>query len=632
MPSLTFSLLTRGTAKKAGLIADGYPPGSSVITSSTAGKVERSKDVGLGQFRIALVVLRFAVVGIPAGASMFTYELLIGGLAKNDADTRMLRIDNYEGWSGTISTGDYEEAELSGDAARVALSALSAGDNTVSLSGLPDVYNGTVTLRLCIDGDEPTGLDDISASSFSLRVTYSNSPTPGGLNIDGNAGNGISVDRTVGHRFGFSVGQPIHGWNWRAKRVSSGSWDIEVSQTTANQYYDVASGTFTSGADNNWQWQFQAIDAEDNASAWSETKSFVSVGHLSAPTVSPSGTATDALLTITATGADSHTQEQYQIFEGATKIYDTGRLTQTGNSHAMSSGYFTNGVGHLEDGHTYTLHYYYYDSAGNIGHGSASITVLFTPPNQPAVVVTPGESFININYDNPAGGATVDRVDILYAAAYDARRNPGGYDPALNPTAAFSVLKSDLEPSGDTDNPNYQWFGAASLKVYYFKARAWSGMAYIDSEVAGGSFELDAWIALHAEDDPANTVLVFEGWVTSKAESDWSAERTPRLTAELFLNRAAPSVDRELTTAGVQVATEIWHVTLITINDPQFDPETLRDDAEDLLKRGGSLVLRTNEQPTGRVKTGSVTALRGPTPLDTRMLQYVFNFDFVVTG
>lgn len=58
----------------------------------------------------------------------------------------------------------------------------------------------------------------------------------------------------------------------------------------------------------------------------------------------------------------------------------------------------------------------------------------------------------------------------------------------------------------------------------------------------------------------------------------------------------------------------------------------MRDDALDLLNTAGPLVLRTNEMPTGRVIIGSVTSLRGPVALDTRMLQYSFSFDFVVTG
>lgn len=617
MPTQDFPILAStdvGTARKADL---SYPPGGSVLTQTNVRLVERSYDSGATQFRIRVCVARF-YVSLPAGSTVISASLkaTVAASGKNDSDSRSLRIDDYAGWSPPVDTGDYQEDELTGTAAIVALSALAEGVNTVALSGLSIPLNGYVPLRLGIDGGEPTGLNDVSFSSLVLTIVYSNSPQPFNLAVDGDGTSGIVIDRTIGHRFSWTTGQAGTRFKLRYKRVTDVSYTT-VDSTTADQFWDAPANTFTSGADNNWVWDVQEYDSEGNPSPVSVQKAFTASGHVNAPTVTaPTGEIAEALPAITIT-SDSHTKERYRIIEGATAIYDSGPLVQTSNSHTLVGTYFLNGKTQLEDGHSYTAAASIYNSDGvRSGEGTSDFNVVFEPPSDPVLTVVANRNYMRLTISNPAGGATVLSNDIQVSTDYDPVSGSGTWED----------LKTALDP-----NASFDWYEWQPGRLYFLRVRAQTGVSYRDSAVINVTPKLSNWIVMHDPLDPAGTIIEFEGWVSATGnESTFSRSWEPAVAVQEFLNQSLPSISREVTSSGAQKAKETYRVQIMMVARNQSELEKVQA-ADALLRRANSLCLRTKDEPTGVLKIGGVTNLQAPVPIDSMMNRYQLSFDFVVT-
>jgi hypothetical protein len=621
MPIDIYSITDKGTVRKSGL---SYQPSGPTIVATGGLLVDRSFNSGTSQFLTRLSVFRFRPAP-PVGATGHSYTFTVVITGKDDADGRHLLIQVYSDWAGQIDSADYEADELTGDiVADTALSTLSVGSNVVTISG---IGSGPYTsFRICISGAEPAGLNALSIASISLNDTYSLSATPGQLAIDGNTANGISIADDEAHRFSWATGQAQTAYELFYRVVGAGSFSSTGVQTTPNQYHDFSSSFFST---DNFEWYVVSYDSESNPSANSAQKTFTVVGSLADPTVSPSGTVTASLLTLSASGAAAHTKEQWQVFEGSTRIYDTGKLTQSSNSHAMQSGYFQNGKDGLEDGHSYTIHYYYFNSSGDIGHGTSSISVVFTPPNEPTIVITAQGSFNNVNYTNPVGGAGVDKNQVLRSV---------DYDPTNPDDATWELISGDLDPSGSTPapdddgigGPNYRDYEAKHGQLTWYKVRAWSGMAYIDSDPDSATLLRSVWIEIFDPLEPAATLLQLQGWVTGGGnESGMGQSWQPNAVAVSYLNRATPIINRQVTLSGLPVGTTSWSVQVMTAISSTADPETLKDQAEALLRRPTNLVIATKDSPAGRVLRGSVMSLQGPAPVDSLMNRYSFSFTFI---
>lgn len=629
MPNQTLSVFYRRISYTHGSI-DSYPPNGPPLTSTIGQSVVKSKHTGTpNRYDLDVLVLRFSLGSIPAAATGHTFELIVSGVSIDDADSREYRIDNYV-WPG--ATHDYTSDELTGDAA--------SGDvadftGTIALADV--TVQDVVSFRFGISGAAPTGINLINFSSASLKVTYQFSPTPGTLSIDGDTTNGKQINRVDAHRFAWATGATSTRFIAYYKRASAGSWETE-DQTTPNQYWDAPGGTFTNDTDNNWQWKVVSYNSDGTASPESEVKTFTGVGSLANPVVSPSGTVTQGLVTITSTGSGTHVEEQYQVTESGAVVYNTGILVQATNSHVMSAGYFTNGLTSLEDGKSYVLHKYDYDTDGNIGHGTANITVEFEPaaqPDTPTLLVTAEQSHINAYYQTPQTGGTVTSADVLYSIAYDSVLNPTGYDPVLNPNAVFTVIPAaeGLEPSNLATSPNYKHYEARHGELTYYRIRAHSGMVYEDSVAVDATLDLPEWIWLHDPDDPEGTILHLIGYVEGAGGgSAFAIDNSPAVVAESFLNRKNASIDRMVTSAGELVRVRTFHVTVLAVVQPNADPYDLKDKAARLLTSPKNLVLRTRDIPVGEVVTGGVTRFSEPTPTDTLKIRYLFAFDFVEVG
>lgn len=621
MPTRTFQFTIAGTARNADSV---YPPAGSIFTQSTLGGPERSYDAGLTQYRIKVAVAKASVSDIPAGASSFVFRLKLTLSAKNNADTRQLRIDNYGAdhpfWSG-IGGADYEETELTGDLAAVDISALSTGLNTITLSGLPDIFNGNVILRLGISGGSPTGLNDLTVTAMTLEVQYAFSTTPASLNIDGDSANGISVPRDDAHTFGWSTGQVSTRFEL-AYRRESGSWPgTVIDQSTSSQFWVAPGGTFTSGVDNNWRWRVRSYNDLGEVSAWSNEKTFVAVATLAAVTVNPTGTISTALPQIVATGMATHTREQFFVLEDDVVIYQTALLIQTSGLHTLLPANFRNGEAELAEG-TYTLRVKIVDADGAIGEGESEVTVLFTPPNQPIAIVVDASDHLNINYENPAGGAAVDTVDV---------RVSEDYDPVTS-TGTWRTIASGLDPSDDTDDPNYHFYEAQSGRLYWFRVRAWSGPAFIDSDPVNATLQLDSWLFLHDPDDPAGTIIRFAGYATAAgSESAFARSWSPNKAVRSFLGSAQPSTDNEVTTEGLQVGVETIRVSVMLVEQSGADEAGFRDTVESMMTTSKRLCLRGNERPLGLMAFGQITGAGLPSKTNGFMTVYQGGFEFTVT-
>lgn len=97
------------------------------------------------------------------------------------------------------------------------------------------------------------------------------------------------------------------------------SWDHTVSQTTSNNYYDMAANTFPSG---NIYWRVRTYNDYDEAGSYSSSASFYAIGAPNAPSTLAitSGTARP-VVTWTSVGQQIY---QLQVLQGSTVIYDTG--------------------------------------------------------------------------------------------------------------------------------------------------------------------------------------------------------------------------------------------------------------------------------------------------------------------
>ncbi len=622
MPTRTFNFVTAGTARVAGA---SYPPSGSVFTQSIVGGPERSFDSGLSQYRIKVALAKASVSGIEPGAHTFVYRLKLTVGSKNNADTRQLRIDNYGDanpfWSG-ISAADYEEAELTGDLAAVNLADLVVGVNTIVLSGLPDIFNGNVILRMGVSGGSPAGLNDISITAISLEVQYSFSVTPAGLNIDGDTANGISIPRAVSHTFGWATGEASTRFELAYRRESDSWPGTVIDQTTSSQFWIAAGGTFTAGADNNWRWRVRSYNAGAEVSAWSNEKTFLAVATLAAVTVNPSGTISTALPQIVATGMATHTREQFFVLEDDVVIYQTALLIQTSGLHTLVPGNFLNGQTSLQNGHSYTLRVKIVDADGAIGEGESEVTVVFTPPTVPIVIVVDDGDHLNVNYNNPAGGATVDSVDIRVSEDYD----------PLTEEGTWTTLVSGLLRSALAASPNHKFYEAQSGRLYWFVARAWSGQAFVDSEPVNGTLQLGAWLFIHDPDDPAGSIIRLEGYCTrAGTESSFARSWQPNKTIRTFLNSAEPSSDNEVTTTGVQIGTETISVSVMVVEQADADEEGFRDFLEAALRTSKRLCLRGNERPLGLLKFGQITRAGLPARTNGYLNAYQTTFEFTVT-
>jgi hypothetical protein len=612
MPVKLFGISAGGAAWTRDAV---YPPVVELLVSTVPGLIERCSDF---QFRIRINVLQFSISGIEAGATSFTYRLKLNVIAKADVDTRNFRVDNYESFDGSIGGDDYEESALTGDAINVALSTLAVGDNSLTLSGIDPIFNGALNLRCGISGGEPTDHNHLSFSAM-LEVSYHFSPAPVNLNIDGDINNGIPINRALIHRFGWATGQPGTRFILKYKRTSDVGWTT-IDQTTSSQFWDAPAATFTAGADNTWQWKVQEYNGDGDLSAESVVKTFSATGALTNPAVAPSGTISTGLPNITLT-AVGHTRERYRIYEALTLIYDTGELIQSSNAHQVVAQYFRNGKTALENMHSYTIKGQIIAADGSSGEGQSNITVLFTPPNKPLIVLSLGEAFIRYGYSLPVGGAAVTRVDLLVSEDY-------------NPSTAigtFRELVSGIVPASDITNPNYFFFEAQHGKAYYFRARSWAGTASIDGDPQPAVLLLPGWLWIHDVTDPVNTILGFQGHAYGQS-SNLSREYQPKLTAGSFIGQRDASIDREVTAAGEQIGIETVKVSILSIVAAGKDLGTVRGKLEALLRSQNTVCLRTVESPMGVIKLGGVAHCTLPSSVDPMQTLYPFTFDLVVTG
>jgi hypothetical protein len=106
------------------------------------------------------------------------------------------------------------------------------------------------------------------------------------------------------------------------------SWTT-ISQTTTNQYSDIAANTLPNGT---ITWRVRVQSADGDISPYTEYNTFECAGAPSAPTVSCT---TAARPVVSWTGAAGQVAYQVQVLAGATVVHDSGEVSGTGSSFSV---------------------------------------------------------------------------------------------------------------------------------------------------------------------------------------------------------------------------------------------------------------------------------------------------------
>jgi hypothetical protein len=151
-----------------------------------------------------------------------------------------------------------------------------------------------------------------------LRVVYEDvspdAPTPKGpISVYKNINTAIHFE----WNYNSSVGgtQKKYDLQWS---VDQTNWTT-VSQTTANNYYDMSAGTLPAG---NIYWRVRCYNEYDEVSDYCTSQSFYATGAPEAPTIN--AVPTDSARPVITWAAFGQQVYQLQILSGSTLIYDSG--------------------------------------------------------------------------------------------------------------------------------------------------------------------------------------------------------------------------------------------------------------------------------------------------------------------
>lgn len=231
------------------------------------------------------------------------------------------------------------------------------------------------------------------------------------------------------------------------------TWNT-ITQSTANQYYDMPANTLPVGS---IAWKVKTYSASGVASEYSAQSAFVSAGKPNAPVlIAPSGVVNVSMPTVSWTGT-GQVMYQVQILQGAIVVWDSGEVASSiGQAQA----------GALADNTNYTVKVRLknqYDIWSDWTSGSFSVD--FEVPNKPVIsIVNDHNKFsARISISNPtpdnAGGFSYN--DIY-------RREAGG---------AWKRIATQL-----ARDSTYEDCAMKSGQLYEYKASVIGTYGYADSD------------------------------------------------------------------------------------------------------------------------------------------------------
>jgi hypothetical protein len=595
--------LDRKRAFKSGA---SYPPGGA---ASTLGVILPKRNFALSTYEVSVGGARW-LTNLQPGAVRTGIKIRFTPTGITNTDTRNLIADFY---FGLLDGSSLYALDGTDGAFSVALSALTDGvEIEIDLSNWAGVVptNNYFGLRFWVDGDDPTGVNELTLSTVEIDDYYNLTLSPTKLAIDGDESSGIFVNRTLTHDFTFmhqdgnTPPLAMITFELRYKRQSEGAGSyVTISQTTPVAKWTAAANLFTSGADNTWVWDVRtkAVSQTDFGPR-SAQKSFIATANIATPTVTaPTGQISDPMPTITGTsteGTRTASQARVRNRDTLAVVFLSDEVPGTGLSHDVTTP--------LDDATDFYAELRVEVDGVWSAWGSAEFNTAFVPPAIPTLAAVPDseKGCVNLTY------SAEDEVALLYSKDYS----------PLTQTGNWIIIISGLEA---TDDGFYQFFEVSNNRLLYFKAVArGSTGATSPSAIAQATLGIDV-IWIHKLSDPAGSIMPFAAWDIGGNASGWQPKFTPEISIHYFAGVEGPSVNRG------EHSTENVSFNLNLITDGTQDDEGWQR-LRDLLRVKERVCVRTMEDDVMFI--GSITSASGPFAGNNRMNVYSVSFEMIVTG
>lgn len=250
------------------------------------------------------------------------------------------------------------------------------------------------------------GTSNVGAETFTLVAanTAPNAPA-----LTGPANNAV-LDRSITQRFSwvFSDNDPGNtqgGYDIQYRVVGSGTWTVVNNAASSNEFHDFAGNTFAVG---DYEWQVRTKDNIGATGAYSSSR-FFSAGNVPAtPNITaPLTTVSNPNTSVTWT-APTHTAYQLRTVANNAGAPDENTIyTDTGEITDSSATSRT--VNFPVNGRTEWIQFRVKNTGLWSAWDSEDVTVSFTPPSTPTVVLTPNNTtgVMTVAITNPGGGAAL---------------------------------------------------------------------------------------------------------------------------------------------------------------------------------------------------------------------------------
>lgn len=342
------------------------------------------------------------------------------------------------------------------DGARSISNGMAVRDDTL-LAGSGRPYSFAIAEKQV--GAGSTGVSTVQFSDFgpnagaSIVVPSGNvAPTPPTLLAP--VGN-TTFDRTATQRFSWTFNDPNAGdtqsaHDLRYRLVGAGSWTT-VSGTTPSGFRDFAGSTFAAGS---YEWQVRTYDAQGLVGPYSGSEFFTAATPPPGPTITaPANNSTVSTSTAALTWSYP-TQAAYQVrvLDPADAVlFDTGVVggTAGAQTRSVSLSFPTNNV-------TRKLQVRVQDSGSGLWspYSTVTVSVSYTPPAVPTLVVVPSDSTgsisVLVTHPTPTGTQpTVAATEVEVRA--DSAGDP--YRPVGQPVrlSVNSTAYTDRAPAGGVE-------------------------------------------------------------------------------------------------------------------------------------------------------------------------------------
>jgi hypothetical protein len=355
----------------------------------------------------------------------------------------------------------------------IALTTVGATSYAYDFSTVPDSSTCLVRIR-AYNG---TLYGDYDQSDGVFTIQHNQAPTaPTNLSPSG-----TPVDRAAIQRLSWqhndADGDPQSKFDLRWRAVGAVTWN-EVTQVTANQYYDIPAGTMAKG---NIEWQVRTYDQADLVSPYSDQATFYAGDKPGTPTItSPVDLAVVGEATPTVQWSSSG-QAAYQL--EVVGLWDSGEVTSTNKARTIGD--------EMENGQTYTIRLRTKNADGiwSDWH-TITIDVSYTPPPNPTIATSAEDGYILLTITNPA---------------------PTGTEPTVTSNRVWRRKQGETEWQRIAlgINGEYRDYAVASGVTYQYRVQAIGDNGTTSYSAVGTRTITLQGVWLHDVTDPAGTLHNF---------------------------------------------------------------------------------------------------------------------------